>query len=65
VNARPVLHDLVIVRGEPKLGVARLLEVTQGQARLLLYKDGSLVWRAFDDVEPCPPGTAVAPDDPS
>ena len=55
---------LVIVDGEPALGVARVVERRDGQARLLLYKDGTLLWRPDGVVRPCPPGTAVAPDDP-
>lgn len=58
------LHDLVIVDGEPLLGVARLLESRGEDARLLLYRDGSLVWRKLSALRLCPAGTAVAPGDP-
>ena len=62
------LFDLVVVKDEPALGVARLVEVIRDasgdQARLLLYRDGTVVWRPLAVVVACPPGTAVAPDDP-
>lgn len=55
------LDDLVVVPGEPELGVARIVDVVDEDARLLLYKDGTLVWRALASLAPCPPGTPVVP----
>jgi hypothetical protein len=55
---------LVVVPVEPELGVGRVVDELGGQLRLLLYRDGTLVWRARDGVMPCPPNTKVAPADP-
>ena len=64
MDTEPQLHDLVIVDNEPALGVGRFVDVVGDDARLLLYRDGTLVWRKRASLRPCPPGTAVAPDDP-
>jgi hypothetical protein len=53
--------DLVIIVNEPELGVGRIERVLDdGRVRVLLYRDGTFIVRAADELAPCPPNTRVA-----
>lgn len=56
--------DLVIVIGEPALGVGRVeraLDIDGVESvRILSYDDGSFLVRAIGAVAPCPAGTRVS-----
>lgn len=56
--------DLVIVTAEPALGVGRVerfIDVDDVRmVRVLLYRDGTFIVRAFNELAPCPPNTRVA-----
>jgi hypothetical protein len=54
--------DLVVVLGEPELGVGRLERLLDGgRARIWLYALGRFVIRPASALAPCPPNTPVAP----
>jgi hypothetical protein len=57
----PAINDLVVAPAEPALGVMRIVAIVDGDARVLLYKDGTLAWRALSELAPCPPNTPVVP----
>ena len=64
--------DLVIIVKEPELGVGRVERFVDGDVspadpesparmvRVLLYRDGTFIVRAENEIAPCPPNTRVA-----